>query len=419
MTPHPAPPESVGLSEKRYFTFASAESPMRLESGATLGPVTLAYETFGEPNEARDNAILILHALTGDSHAAGFYTRDDRKPGWWDNMIGPGKAFDTRRYWVICANAIGGCQGSTGPSSMNPATGASYGATFPMVTIGDIVDTQHALMTHLGITQWHSLAGGSLGGFQALEWMLRYPQAVASAICVASAARLSAQGIAFNAVGRHAIINDPNWREGAYYETGPGPDIGLATARMLGHITYLSELSLERKFGRKLQWADRIRYDFAAEFAVESYLHHQGQRFIERFDANSYLYLTKAMDYFDLRQKYGPLQEAFARIQASALVIAYSSDWLFPVEQSREIANALKQNRKDVTFVTLDSDYGHDAFLLETAQMTRLIQSFLNKVETVKRMKSEAFAAHGVSRPPIVFEPPGRGSRSQRLPFGL
>lgn len=372
---------SVGLVSEREFSFGSGEEPLSLESGDTLGPVRLVYETYGEPDAGRSNAVLILHALSGDAHAAGHHHPKDRRTGWWNDMIGPGKAFDTRRFWVICSNVIGGYKGSTGPGSLNPATGEPYGPDFPAITIGDMVEAQRRLIDHLGIERLHAVAGGSMGGFQALEWALRYPERVGSVICIASGARLSVQGIAFNTVGRNAITADPEWNGGRYYGAA-GPARGLAIARMVGHITYLSELSLDSKFGRKLQSADRFGYDLSeTEFAVESYLMHQGKRFTERFDANSYLYITKAMDYFDLSESYGPLRRAFAVPDARFLLISYSSDWLFTTEQSKEIVRALAANGKDVSFLEINSPYGHDAFLLEAERLTRIVTAFLDHTE--------------------------------------
>ena len=367
---------SVGLVAPQRYTFGSPEEPLVLDSGRTLGPVELVYETYGHPNADRSNAILICHALSGDAHAAGIHGPHDTRLGWWDAMIGPGKAFDTERYWVLCANVIGGCKGSTGPSSINPATGRPYGSDFPLITIGDMVATQKRLVEHLGIDRLLCVVGGSMGGFQALEWSLRYPDNVHTVICIAAGAQLSAQGIAFNAVGRHAITTDPDWREGHYYGT-PGPLRGLASARMVAHITYLSEISLNHKFGRRLQSADRLSYDLRDTFAVESYLNHQGTRFTERFDANSYIFITKAMDYFDIARTYGPLKEAFADVPARYLVVSYSSDWLFPTAQSKEIVRALIANDRDVSFVDIDSPHGHDAFLIETERLTRITAAFL------------------------------------------
>ena len=367
---------AVGLVAPQRYIFGSPEEPLVLDSGRSLGPVELVYETYGHPNADRSNAILICHALSGDAHAAGIHGPHDTRLGWWDAMIGPGKAFDTERYWVLCANVIGGCKGSTGPSSINPATGRPYGSDFPLITIGDMVATQKRLVEHLGIDRLLCVVGGSMGGFQALEWSLRYPDNVHTVICIAAGAQLSAQGIAFNAVGRHAITTDPDWQEGHYYGT-PGPLRGLASARMVAHITYLSEISLNHKFGRRLQSADRLSYDLRDTFAVESYLNHQGTRFTERFDANSYIFITKAMDYFDIARTYGPLKEAFADVPARYLVVSYSSDWLFPTAQSKEIVRALIANDRDVSFVDIDSPHGHDAFLIETERLTRITAAFL------------------------------------------
>jgi homoserine O-acetyltransferase len=370
--------KSVGIVTPQKMTFGSVEEPMVLESGRTLGPVEIVYETYGQPNADRSNAILICHALSGNHHAAGYHDPHDPQTGWWDGMIGPGKGFDTSQYWVICANIIGGCKGSSGPLSIDPATGHSYGLDFPIVTIGDMVEAQKRLVDHLGITRLYSMAGGSMGGFQVLEWCLRYPQMVRSAICIASAARLSAQAIAFNSVGRSAITRDPEWKEGRY--EGKGPEHGLATARMVGHITYLSEMLLDAKFGRRLQSANRLSYNFTSEFAIESYLNHKGSAFTQRFDANSYLYITKAMDYFDISRSYGPLKEAFAQVAARCLFVSYSSDWLFPTCQTKEMVRALLSNGKPVSFIEIDSPYGHDAFLVEEEKLARMISGFLTGV---------------------------------------
>lgn len=371
---------SVGQVTESRFSFGGTEAPLLLESGHKLGPVDLVYETYGKPNDERTNAVLVCHALSGDAHAAGFHSPHDRRTGWWDGMIGPGKAFDTRKYWVICSNVLGGCRGSTGPGSTDPETGKPYGINFPIITIGDMVNAQRELIDHLDIRRLFCVVGGSMGGFQALEWSLRYPERVGSVVCIASAARLSAQGIAFNATGRHAITSDPEWKGGHYYGT-PGPVRGLAIARMVAHITYLSELSLDSKFGRRLQSADRLRYDLSTEFAVESYLNYQGTRFTERFDANSYLYITKAMDYFDISRSYGPLKQAFADVTARYLVVSYSSDWHFTTDQSREIVRALISNGKEVSFVDVDSPYGHDAFLIEEERLSRIVDAFLKGLE--------------------------------------
>jgi len=369
---------SVGLVTPQIFSFGSPEEPLVLESEYTLGPVEIVYETYGTPNDDRSNAILVCHALSGDHHAAGYHDPHDRRTGWWDGMIGPGKAFDTERYWVICSNIIGGCKGSTGPTSINPQSGQPYGLDFPIVTIGDMVEAQKRLLDHLKIRQLYSIAGGSMGGFQVLEWSLRYPEMVRSAICIASASQLSTQAIAFNSIGRSAITRDPDWSQGAY--SGKGPEQGLATARMIGHITYLSEMVLAAKFGRRLQSANRLSYNFSTEFAIESYLNHKGSAFTERFDANSYLYITKAMDYFDVSRSYGPLKEAFARIAARYLFISYSTDWLFPTIQTKEMVRAMLSCGKPVSFIDIDSPYGHDAFLVEEAKLTRIVSGFLTGV---------------------------------------
>ena len=370
--------KSIGQVTPATFTFGSQSDPMLLESGHKLGPVDIVYETYGHPNEDRSNAILICHALSGDHHAAGVHGPHDRYTGWWDNMIGPGKGFDTNRYWVICSNILGGCKGSTGPGSINPATCEPYGLNFPVVTIGDMVVAQKQLIDHLQIPRLYAIAGGSMGGFQALEWTLRYPEMVRSVICIASAAKLSTQAIAFNAVGRSAITRDPEWKGGQY--DGKGPEKGLAIARMVGHITYLSELSLDQKFGRRLQSANRLSYNFDTEFAIESYLDYKGSTFTDRFDANCYLYITKAMDYFDIARSYGPLKEAFAKAAARFLFVSYSSDWLFPTAQSKEMVQALLSNGKDVSFIDIESPYGHDAFLLEEEKLTRILSGFLTGV---------------------------------------
>ncbi len=370
--------KSIGQVTPATFTFGSQSDPMMLESGHKLGPVDIVYETYGHPNEDRSNAILICHALSGDHHAAGVHGPHDRYTGWWDNMIGPGKGFDTNRYWVICSNILGGCKGSTGPGSINPATCEPYGLNFPVVTIGDMVVAQKQLIDHLQIPRLYAIAGGSMGGFQALEWTLRYPEMVRSVICIASAAKLSTQAIAFNAVGRSAITRDPEWKGGQY--DGKGPEKGLAIARMVGHITYLSELSLDQKFGRRLQSANRLSYNFDTEFAIESYLDYKGSTFTDRFDANCYLYITKAMDYFDIARSYGPLKEAFAKAAARFLFVSYSSDWLFPTAQSKEMVQALLSNGKDVSFIDIESPYGHDAFLLEEEKLTRILSGFLTGV---------------------------------------
>ncbi|MDW7771292.1 MAG: homoserine O-acetyltransferase [Desulfobulbaceae bacterium] len=364
--------------EKKFFTFAEPPNEMVLDSGAKLGPVTLAYETLGELNEDRSNAVLVLHACSGDSHVAGRY-RDDKRPGWWESMVGPGRAVDTDRYFVICSNILGSCMGSTGPRSINPKTGKPYGFDFPMVTIKDMVKAQKHLMDHLGIKRIMSMLGGSVGGMQVLRWCVDYPEMIRSAIPIATTSRHSAQAIAFNEVARQAIMSDPNWRRGNYYD-GPGPDHGLAVARMIGHVTYLSDDSMRSKFGRRLQNRSTLSFDFNGDFEIESYLRYQGTKFVARFDANSLLYITKAADYFDLERGDGNLLVNDKLAHIRFLVLSFTSDWLYPTYQSRAIVSALKKNGSDVSFCEIDAKWGHDAFLLPNAQRDRLISGFLDRI---------------------------------------
>lgn len=371
---------SVGIVQTQYVTLFEPPNELTLDSGERLGPITVAYETYGRLNEDRSNAILLCHALSGDAHAAGRHQPDDPKPGWWDDMVGPGKGFDTSKYFCICSNVIGGCMGTTGPSSVNPRTGRPYGLSFPVVTIADMVRVQRELLRHLGIESLLSISGGSMGGFQVLQWMVDYPEMVRSTIPIATSAQQSAQGIAFDVVGRRAIMSDPKWRGGNYYAFNDPPLDGLALARMVGHITYLSEMSMRRKFGRRLQDRERYGYDFATEFQVESYLYYQGDKFTQRFDANTYLYITKAIDYFDLTNGKRALAEAFRRFAGKVLVIAFTSDWLYLPAQCKEIVSALKANDVDVSYCEIESDYGHDAFLLEVDEQERLIRHFLSAV---------------------------------------
>ena len=365
----------IGIVETKHF---KTDEKIKLESGVELGGITVAYETYGELNANKDNVILLLHALTGDAHAAGYHSDDDKKPGWWNDMVGPGKAFDTDKYFVVASNMLGGCKGTTGPCSINPETGKSYGLSFPVITIEDTVKVQKKLIDFLGVKKL-SVAGGSMGGMQALEWSIAHPDMVDSVIIIASTARLSAQGIAFNAVGRNAILSDPNFNNGDYYDKENQPEKGLSIARMVGHITYLCEEAMHKKFGREFQDNDKPNFDFNIDFQVESYLQHQGQIFVDRFDANSYLYITKAVDYFDLESKYGSLEKAFERTNSKFLVMSFTSDWLFPTWQSREIVNALIKAQKDVSFFEIASPCGHDAFLLEFETQTKIIKSFLKK----------------------------------------
>jgi len=368
--------KSVGIVETQYFVFAYPPDELILESGKKIGPVTLAYETYGKLNAQKSNAILICHALSGDAHAAGFH-QGEQKPGWWDDMIGPGKAFDTDKYFVICSNVLGGCKGSTGPSSINPKTGRHYGLDFPAITIGDMVNAQRHLIDYLGIDCLLSVAGGSMGGMQVLEWLVSYPDRIRSAIPIATAIRHSPQQIAFNEVGRQAIMSDPNWK-GGYYYGGLLPAKGLAVARMIGHITYMSDISMEKKFSRRIKNGNSKDN---SKFEVEEYLHYRGNSFVKRFDANSYLYITRAMDYFDAA-KGKNLWEVFKKnINVKVLVIAFKSDWLYPAYQSKEIAKACKIAGLDATYCEIDSTYGHDAFLLETEEEAHLIKHFLEKVK--------------------------------------
>ncbi len=357
--------------------------PQRLElaSGKTFGPVNVAYETLGTLSPAKDNAIFICHALTGDAHVAGRYGEEDDKPGWWDAFVGAGKGIDTNRYFVICANVLGGCQGTTGPESPNPENGAPYGREFPFITVADMVRVHKALVQELGITRLLAVVGGSLGGMQVLEWAARYPESIASAIVLASSPRLNAQALAFDKVGRRAIVTDPCFRDGNYYGHEEKPRFGLALARMIAHITYLSDKAIEMKFGRRLQHSDELTYDLLqeTEFQIESYLDYQGKRFVERFDANSYLLLTRAMDYFDLEAEHGPMSRCLGKTDARFLVVSYSKDWLFPTAESKMIVRALLEARRDVTYAELESDHGHDAFLIESEipKLTQLVRPFL------------------------------------------
>jgi len=365
---------SVGVVQTKYFSFAEPPDELVLESERTLGPVTLAYETYGTLNRDKTNAILVAHALSGDAHAAGLY-EGDSTPGWWDVMIGPKRAFDTERYFVICSNVIGGCKGSTGPSSENPQTGKPYGLDFPVITVADMVEAQRHLVDHLGIEKLLCVTGGSMGGMQALQWVASHGQRVRSAIPIATALKHSPQQIAFDEVVRQSIMADPEWRQGDYYEHGQ-PEKGLAVARMIGHITFMSDQSMEEKFSRRLK-NGHYSFEFAADFEVEGYLRNRGDHFVRRFDANSYLYITKAMDYFDLSG--GRLIPNGTPPQTRFLVISFKSDWLYPSNQSQEIVRELKMKQADATYCELPSTYGHDAFLLEVEEQTTLIQHFLDK----------------------------------------
>jgi len=363
---------TVGTVETQYFSFDN----LQLENHECFGPVTLAYETYGSLNQGKTNAILILHALSGDAHVAGVH-QGQNNPGWWDSMVGPGKAFDTSKYFVVCSNVLGGCMGSTGPSSINPKSGKPYALDFPLITIGDMVECQKRLMDHLGIETLLSIVGGSMGGMQVLSWLIQYPSKIRSAIPIATAARHTPQQIAFNEVGRQAIMADPDWNSGNYYGQTP-PDRGLAVARMIGHITYMSDASMTEKFGRQKKTAEKL-HKFTPDFEVEGYLQYRGNTFVKRFDANSYLYVTKAMDNFDVLGG-NALQKALWELKKKVLVVAFESDWLYPERQSKEIVKVCKLAGVETTFCRISSSYGHDAFLLEVEEESHLIGHFLNKV---------------------------------------
>jgi homoserine O-acetyltransferase/O-succinyltransferase len=370
----------LGLVTTSTITFKGDHYILELESGNTLSPVTVAYETYGNLSRDKDNAILVCHALTGDAHAAGYHTgQPGEKPGWWDLLIGPGKPLDTDRYFVICSNFLGGCKGTTGPTEINPATGKPYGLHFPFYTVKDMVKVQKWLVDHLGIEKLLAVIGGSLGGMQVLQWTISYPEMVAGALPIASTARMSPQAIAFNEVSRQAIMSDPQWNFGLY-EPDSQPASGLALARMIGHITYLSEEAMLRKFSRRFINGRNRGYKFEADFQVESYLHHQGSTFVNRFDANTYLYITRAMDYFDLNTDYGSLKKAFSGCQSSFLVISFTSDWLFPPACSQELVRALRTAGKNVSYCNMDSDQGHDAFLLPGNRLGEVVSGFLTRL---------------------------------------
>ncbi|MBY0224498.1 MAG: homoserine O-acetyltransferase [Hyphomicrobium sp.] len=354
-----------------------ASEPLRLDSGRDIAPLTIAYKTYGELNACKSNAILICHALTGDQHVASKHPVTG-KGGWWETLVGPGKPVDTNRFYVICANILGGCMGSTGPASLNPATGRPYGVEFPVITVGDMVNAQARLLDHLGIEQLFSVIGGSMGGMQVLQWCARYKDRVFTAMPIATAPWHTAQNIAFHEVGRQAVMADPDWQGGAYYGTEARPSRGLAVARMAAHITYLSEKALQDKFGRGLQNRDAHSFSFDADFKIESYLRHQGSTFVDRFDANSYLYITRAMDYFDLEAEYGKLANAFTGTKTQFCVVSFTSDWLYPTRDNKEIVKALNGVAANVSFVEIESDKGHDAFLLDEAIFFDTVRGFLN-----------------------------------------
>ncbi|MET0431855.1 MAG: homoserine O-acetyltransferase [Hyphomicrobium sp.] len=388
-----ASPDIIAPATRRYSEIHKptspvvqfdARAPLRLSCQQDLAPFSIAYETYGVLNAAKSNAILICHALTADQYVASTHPITG-KPGWWEALVGPGKPIDTDRFFVICSNVLGGCMGSTGPASTNPKTGEPYGLDFPVITIGDMVDAQARLIDHLGIDQLFAVVGGSMGGMQVLEWAARYKDRVFAAVPIATAAWHSSQNIAFHEVGRQAVMADPEWKGGNYYAAGTVPKNGLAVARMAAHITYLSEEALHRKFGRSLQDRSALTFSFNADFQVESYLRHQGSTFVDRFDANSYLYITRAMDYFDMRESAGGvLANAFRGTRTRFCVVSFTSDWLYPTRESREIVQALNAVAANVSFVEIESDKGHDAFLLEEPTFFATIRGFLSAA-AVKR----------------------------------
>ncbi|MEQ8673131.1 MAG: homoserine O-acetyltransferase [Aggregatilineales bacterium] len=374
----PYDPTSVGVVDRQVL---DVDVPIALRSGEILPKFTLAYETYGKLNAEKSNAILICHALSGDSHLAGYYTDDpEEKPGWWDDAVGSGKMFDTDKFFVICSNVIGGCRGSTGPASLAD-DGKPYGLRFPFTTIQDMVNAQTRLLDHLGIKTLFAVGGGSMGGMQALQWAVDYPDRVRNVLFIAATPRSSTQNIAFNEIGRQAIYADPNWNHGDYYDKPSRPDAGLAVARMIGHITYMSEYSLEEKFGRQLQDHKELKYTFDTEFAVESYLQYQGFRFTERFDANSYLYITKALDYYDVADGHATIYDALRQTSPDMnfLVISFTSDWLYTDKQARELVDPLRRLKRKVEYHRVEASFGHDSFLVEVETMNELIGGYLNR----------------------------------------
>ena len=374
-------PEGVGIVETQRVVVFDGDHPLTLDSGAVIKEVEVAYETYGTLNASRDNAVFICHALSGDAHAAGLHEGDDpNRPGWWDNLIGPGRPLDTDRFFVICANVLGGCKGTTGPSSIDPDTGKPYGLRFPQIQVRDLVNVHRALLAKLGIEKLLAAVGGSLGGMQALQWSIDHPGEIDGALIVAASARLSAQNIAFSAVAREAIMRDPDFADGDYYATGKRPDRGLALARMIGHITYLSEESMREKFGRRIQDAEVPRYGFDVDFQVESYLHYQGQSFVERFDANTYLYLGRVMDYFDPFSDPVRTTSQLAKGNTGFLVLSFDSDWRFSTDHARDMANELRIAGAPVTFREISSSHGHDSFLFPTPDYHETVASYMDRL---------------------------------------
>ncbi len=397
--PASIPSDSVGIVQPTKYHF---DETLELRSGKTLNGFDLMVETYGSLNKNRSNGILICHALSGDHHAAGFHSESDTKPGWWDTSIGPGKAIDTNKFFVVCLNNLGGCAGSTGPTSIDPSTGTYYGPNFPVVTVRDWVNSQALLADRLGIKKWAAVVGGSLGGMQVMRWAISFPERIGHAIVIASAPKLSAQNIAFNEVARHSITSDPNFCNGNYLEQGTYPKQGLMLARMIGHITYLSDSSMRSKFGkanidleseesnfgRDLR-TGTLSFGFNADFEVESYLHYQGERFSKNFDANTYLLMTKALDYFDPTVDFdGSLSKTFEQTRCKFLVMSFSTDWRFPPERSREIVNALVKAEKDVSYLEIEAEEGHDAFLLSIPRYLNALSAYLDVV--AKEVHSDA-----------------------------
>lgn len=383
--PDTIPTDSVGLVSP---TTLHIDTPITLECGRSLQSYDLIYESYGELNDDASNAVLICHALSGDHHAAGYHSIDDKKPGWWDSAIGPGKAIDTNYFYVVCLNNLGGCKGSTGPTSINPETNQAYGPDFPIVTVSDWVNSQAVLADHLNIQQWAAVVGGSLGGMQAMQWAISFPEKLRHALIIAAAPKLSAQNIAFNEVARTAIKSDPDFHEGHYAEHNAIPRQGLGLARMLGHITYLSDAAMGEKFGRELRH-DSVHYGYDVDFQIESYLRYQSETFVEHFDANTYLLMTKALDYFDPAQKFDhDLATTLASIQAKCLVVSFTSDWRFSPERSHEIVNALLSAGKDVTYAEIEADQGHDAFLMPISRYHEIFRSYMQRVAAECEVKA-------------------------------
>lgn len=377
--PETIPADSVGLVSPSTL---HVETPLTLDCGRTLPSYDLVYETYGALNATATNAVLICHALSGDHHAAGYHSMDDRKPGWWESAIGPGKAIDTNQFYVVSVNNLGGCKGSTGPSSINPETGKIYGPDFPIVTVSDWVKSQAVLAEHLGINKWAAVIGGSLGGMQAMQWAISLPDKLANTIIIAAAPKLSAQNIAFNEVARTAIKSDPDFHDGHYLDHNTLPRQGLGLARMLGHITYLSDEAMGQKFGRELR-SGTIQYGYDVEFQIESYLRYQSTSFVERFDANTYLLMTKALDYFDPAKEFNDdLSETLAQVQAKALVISFTSDWRFSPLRSLEIVNAMLAKGKSVTYAEIEANQGHDAFLLPIPRYMEIFKAYMQRIAT-------------------------------------